>query len=230
VTLLPAAAGEEAYACPGDRRDKAEGPPRVFSPERDETKFPNRGVDDVPMAWYVTDARKAAPPGRPRALMPHVFCAARLWPGEPMMNVVGRVFKHGDFNKPPVTVAGVVADTLPGALDREPAPEVYRPQSQRAGGAMSLVIKTAQEPGALAPAVRAEIRKMDPNLPIPTILSMREILSRTVAEPFPDGAHGDVRTGGSLPRDYRYLRYGELFRRVSNSRCCTGSVQRTPSH
>ncbi len=81
-----------------------------------------------------------------------------------------------------MTVAGIVADTRPGALDRELPPEVYRPQAQRAGGAMSLVIKTAQEPAALASAVRSEIRKMDPNLPIPAIRTMREIISQTVAE------------------------------------------------
>ena len=108
--------------------------------------------------------------------------ASRFWPGESMTAVVGHVFRYGDFNGPPVTVAGIVADTRPGALDREPAPEVYRPQTQHAGGAMSLVIRTRQEPAALASAVRAEIRKMDPNLPIPAIRTMREILSQTVAE------------------------------------------------
>lgn len=108
--------------------------------------------------------------------------AKRFWPNEPMKDVIGHLFKHGDFNGPPVTVAGIIADTRPGALDRQPTPEVYRPQAQRAGGAMSLVIKTAQTPDTLAPAVRAEIRKMDPNLPIPAIRTMREILSQTVAE------------------------------------------------
>jgi predicted permease len=108
--------------------------------------------------------------------------AKRFWPGESMTAVVGHVFRHGDFNGPPVMVAGIVADTRPGALDRELPPEVYRPQSQRAGGAISLVVRTAQEPAALAAAVRAEIRKMDPNLPIPAIRTMREIISQTVAE------------------------------------------------
>jgi predicted permease len=108
--------------------------------------------------------------------------AKRFWPGESMTAVVGHVFRHGDFNGPPVSVIGVVADSRPGALDRDLPPEVYRPQAQRAGGAMSLVIKTAQEPAALAPAVRAEVRKMDPNLPIPALRTMREIISQTVAE------------------------------------------------
>lgn len=108
--------------------------------------------------------------------------AKRLWPGESMTAVIGHVFRHGDFNGPPVSVVGIVADTRPGALDRDRILEVYRPQSQRAGGAMSLVIRTAHEPAALASAVRAAIRKMDPNLPIPAIRTMREIVSQTVAE------------------------------------------------
>jgi len=47
---------------------------------------------------------------------------------------------------------------------------------------MSLVVKAAAEPAALAPAVRSEIRSMDPNLPIPAIHTMREIVSSTVAQ------------------------------------------------
>ena len=47
---------------------------------------------------------------------------------------------------------------------------------------MTLVVRTAREPAALAPAVRAEIRNMDPNLPIPTIRTMREIVSASVAQ------------------------------------------------
>ena len=108
--------------------------------------------------------------------------AKRFWPGESITAIVGHAFRHGDFNGPPVIVAGIVADTRPGALDRELPPEVYRPQTQRAGGSMSLVVKTVREPAAMASAVRAEIRKMDPNLPIPAIRTMREILSQTVAE------------------------------------------------
>ncbi len=108
--------------------------------------------------------------------------AKRFWPGESMGGVIGHVFRHGDFNGPPVTVLGIVADTRPGALDRDLPPEVYRPQSQRAGGAMSLVVRSAREPAGLASAVRAEIRGMDPNLPIPAIRTMREIISQTVAE------------------------------------------------
>jgi putative ABC transport system permease protein len=108
--------------------------------------------------------------------------AKGMWPHESNAAVIGHVLRHGDVNGRLITIAGIVADTRPGALDRELPPEVYRPQTQRAGGAMSLVIKTAQEPTALAAAVRAEIRKMDPNLPIPEIRTMSEIISQSVAE------------------------------------------------
>ena len=47
---------------------------------------------------------------------------------------------------------------------------------------MTLVIKTEQEPATLARAVRAEIRRMDPNLPISAMRTMREIVSSAVAQ------------------------------------------------
>jgi putative ABC transport system permease protein len=90
--------------------------------------------------------------------------------------------RQGDVTGPLVEVVGVVADARPGALDREPPPAIYRPYKQWASGPMTLVVRTAQEPSALAATVRAEIRRMDPNLPIPALRTMREILSSTIAQ------------------------------------------------
>jgi putative ABC transport system permease protein len=47
---------------------------------------------------------------------------------------------------------------------------------------MAVLIRTSLEPASLAAAVRAEVRKMDPNIPIPAVRTMREIVSATVAE------------------------------------------------
>ena len=68
-----------------------------------------------------------------------------------------------------MTIVGVVEDVQPGAVDREPPALIYRPHAQWASGPMTLVIRTARNPIALLSAVRAEIRKMDPNLPIPVV-------------------------------------------------------------
>jgi predicted permease len=108
--------------------------------------------------------------------------ANRLWPQETPAVVLGRTLRQGDVTGPLITVVGVVEDVRPGAVDRELPPIIYRPHHQWTSGLMSLVVRTAQEPAALAPAVRAEIKKMDSSLPIPHIRTMREIVSASVTQ------------------------------------------------
>ena len=108
--------------------------------------------------------------------------AARLWPGEPPASVVGRALRHGDVTGTPILVAGIVQDVRSGAGDREPMLVIYRPDDQWKSGVMSLVMRTAHEPGAIAAAVRSQIRKLDPNLPITSMRTMREIVSESVAQ------------------------------------------------
>ena len=108
--------------------------------------------------------------------------ANRLWPKETPSAIVGRQLRQGSVTGPLITVAGVVADARPGGLDREPPPAVYRPYKQWASGPMTIVVRTAQEPATLAAAVRAEIWKLDPNLPISAMRTMQEIVSSTVAQ------------------------------------------------
>lgn len=108
--------------------------------------------------------------------------ARRLWPRETPAAVVGRTFRQGNVVGPLINIVGVVRDVRPGAVDRELPPIIYRPYPQWASGPATLVVRTAQEPAALAPAVRAEIRKMNSNLPIPAIRTMREIVSASVSQ------------------------------------------------
>ena len=108
--------------------------------------------------------------------------ARRLWPEETVSAIVGRQFRQSNTDSPLISVAGVVADARPGALDREPLPVVYRPYAHWASGAMALVVRTARDPVVLTPAVRTTIRAMDSNLPILAVRTMREIVSSTVAE------------------------------------------------
>jgi putative ABC transport system permease protein len=107
---------------------------------------------------------------------------SRLWPRETPAAIVGRQLRQGDVVGPLIRVVGVVADAQPGGVDRVPLPAVYRPYEQWASGPMTLVIRTAAAPSALARAIRAEIHRMDPNLPVASIRTMREIVSSEVAE------------------------------------------------
>jgi putative ABC transport system permease protein len=76
----------------------------------------------------------------------------------------------------------VVEDVRPGVVDRELPPFIYRPHKQWASGHATLVVRTAQDSAVLAAAVRAEIRRMDPSLPIPAVRTMQEIVSASVAQ------------------------------------------------
>jgi predicted permease len=108
--------------------------------------------------------------------------ARRMWPGEPLHAAVGRQFRHGNLTAPLITIAGVVADAFSGGLEREPPPVVYRPYEQWASGPMTIVVRTAQEPATLAASLRTEIWKLDPNLPIADMRTMKEIVSSSLAQ------------------------------------------------
>lgn len=118
---------------------------------------------------------------RPVALVSETL-VSRLWPGELPVAVVGRFIRQSNVTGSLLEIVGVAAETYPGGLDREPAPIVYRPYAQWASGPMTLVIRTAEDPAALGPSLRSQIRAMDGNLPIASMRTMREIVSSTVAQ------------------------------------------------
>jgi predicted permease len=108
--------------------------------------------------------------------------ARKLWPGEPEAAAVGRrVFTNGP-KKGAVTIVGVAGDVRTGTLEREPAPMFYRPHSQFAAGDMTLVFRTVQEPQTLAAAIRSETWKLDRDLPVPDMKTMRQVVSASVAQ------------------------------------------------
>ena len=59
---------------------------------------------------------------------------------------------------------------------------VYRPYWTRLESGASLAIRTAQEPGAAASAVRNAIWSVDSELPVPEMKTMQRIISDSVSE------------------------------------------------
>jgi predicted permease len=105
--------------------------------------------------------------------------AERLWPGE---NPVGKRFRIGDRGRPPFEVIGVAGDARNISLTQSPPPTVYVPYWQQFSFALSLAVKTAHEPKALSPVIRAIIRQIDPQIPVPSFQTMEEIVSDSVAQ------------------------------------------------
>jgi putative ABC transport system permease protein len=107
--------------------------------------------------------------------------ARLLWPETPPSRVVGRRLKIGEVTDDPATVVGVVGDVRAAALDRDPIPAVYVPYTRARSRAMTVVIRTSQEPTALAAAVRAQIWKRDNSIPVEAMRTMRDVVSESVA-------------------------------------------------
>jgi predicted permease len=109
--------------------------------------------------------------------------ARRYWPGE---EPLGRTVEIGmSFGNGPMggQVVGVVGDVRHQGMATEPFPEVYVPFGQARANDMSLVVRTAGEPLALASSVRAEVRALDKNLPVVHVRTLETLLGDAVAQP-----------------------------------------------
>jgi predicted permease len=107
--------------------------------------------------------------------------ARRLWPGTPPASVVGNRIKINEVTDKPATIVGVVGDVRAAGLDRDPAPALYVSHTRNRPGAMTVVIRTDQDPEALAGAVRAQVWRRDNSVPVERMQTMREIMSASLA-------------------------------------------------
>ncbi len=107
--------------------------------------------------------------------------ARSLWPERRPADVIGQTIRQGNVTGDLILVAGVVADVRSGAAAADLPPIIYRPHAQWASGPATLVIRTTQQPETVAPAVRSLVRRLDPNLPIAGMRTLREVVSTEVA-------------------------------------------------
>ena len=113
--------------------------------------------------------------------------ARRYWSGQ---DPIGRRFKiGGDPTRPFVTVVGIVGDVRHNELTGVVKEKFYVPHTQwhksvgNAIRSMTLVVKSAGDPMALAGPVRQEIKKLDPNLPVADVRAMRDVVGATLSTP-----------------------------------------------
>jgi putative ABC transport system permease protein len=99
----------------------------------------------------------------------------------------GRIQLMSD-STPWVTVVGVVRDVEHNELTAAPPPMFYAVHSQyeQVGRftprTMSLAVRTAGNPLALAGAVRAQIRALDPQMPVAHVRTMDDIVRSSIAQ------------------------------------------------
>src|SRR5262249_38219831 len=111
--------------------------------------------------------------------------AQKFFPGE---NPVGKRIKPGlstwnDEKSAMREIIGVVSDIRNRALNADPKPVYYLPQSQVPFTELAVVVKTSNDPHALIGAATREVQAIDSELPVFNIKTMDEYVSSSVAAP-----------------------------------------------
>jgi putative ABC transport system permease protein len=78
-------------------------------------------------------------------------------------------------------VVGVVADVHEYSVQTTPLPQAYVPHAQAPYPRMALVVRASMDPLALVSAVRAELRAMDPTLPLYDVRTEDDLIARNIA-------------------------------------------------
>ena len=112
--------------------------------------------------------------GRKQAIISERLAAA-LWPGQ---DAVGRKFTRG--NNDWFEVIGVAGDVRAQA-HQPPVAMMYRPYWEWMPLRTVLVARAAGGPTSIAGAVREAIRRTDPDVPVPRMRTMSELLEENVA-------------------------------------------------
>jgi putative ABC transport system permease protein len=113
--------------------------------------------------------------------------AAQLWPGQ---SAVGKRFRRGPDNSPPIEVVGVAADVRAARLELPAGPIVYAPYFQasavesafQAGTTVSLAVQIGTDTTTVISGFRRIVRELDPALPIAGLRTMDAVVAESVSE------------------------------------------------
>jgi len=109
--------------------------------------------------------------------------AHRYWPGE---DPIGKRLQVATESTRWREVVGVVASARLSGLEAVVVPAIYIPFPQNtwpnALRTSFIVVRTNGDPHRLIPAIRRELREIDPSLPITQILTMDEIIAESLSQ------------------------------------------------
>lgn len=116
----------------------------------------------------------------PATIIVNSAFARRYFPGD---DPLGKRIRFDDTKDAWMTIAGVAGDSRTRGLDTDPEPLLYIPYHYLTFPFMSVVARSAGGAAAVASTVRAEVRALDPGLPIDEVRPLRTSVSDSVAEP-----------------------------------------------
>ncbi len=113
--------------------------------------------------------------GSPQVVIVNEVFARRYFGG----NAVGKRlrFGSGQFRE----IVGVVRNAKYRNLREEPLPFIYTPLAQEPQSGMTLMVRTAGDPGAVAGAVRSEVHALNKDVPLFAVQTMTEQIADQLA-------------------------------------------------
>lgn len=118
----------------------------------------------------------------PRAVVINETLARDGWPGQ---DPIGRRIRFGgpDSQAPWMTVVGVIGDVHRADPQRPVRPELYMCSWQTTPRTLTLLIRTAGDPGAIVSRVRSEVHSLDPQLPLFRVGTLEAEIADTLDQP-----------------------------------------------
>jgi putative ABC transport system permease protein len=120
--------------------------------------------------------------GAPLVAIVNESFARTYYPGEEPLG--GHVWWTSG-NGTAMTIVGVAADVRALSLDQGEVPAVYVPYAQEQFGwrrSMDVAVRVDGEPLAIAAALGAQLRQVDPDVPLAKITSMQGVIGRSMAD------------------------------------------------
>lgn len=140
----------------------------------DETYFQTLGIPL--MAGRMFDERdKADAPG---VVIIGKTVADRIFAGR---DPVGRRINYASIQGPPDMIVGVVGDVKIAGLDEAIRPVLYYPFRQSPSMFTNLVVRTSEDPAALAGAIRNETSNLEPDVALFGVREMNELITDSPA-------------------------------------------------
>jgi predicted permease len=123
--------------------------------------------------------------GTPRVAVINETMARQNWPGE---DAVGKRVRVGSSSGPWREVIGVLQDAKQRSWTAPPDSEIYLPflqdSSYQHGTAafmtMTVVLRTSVPPAIAAPAIREQVRALDRNVPVTSMLDMEQVVDDAI--------------------------------------------------
>jgi len=160
-----------------------EGQPKptlnVGIPKIDADYFKTMGIPLLAGREFTASDTAAAP----KVAIVSERIVREYFPGGPREALGRRVRLWG--NSEWLSVVGVVADIRQRGLDQAVQPMIYAPFQQDRSGLVRFVAFVARTatPASVAEAIRAEVRRAAPDLPIESTVTMDEAVAASVAQP-----------------------------------------------